>query len=69
MNEIIGIVLAVIAALAGMFFAGRKSGKDKRTRDDLNAMRKSKENYEEVSRMDDDDQLAEFDRLRNERRR
>lgn len=69
MNEIIGIVLAVIAALAGMFFAGRKSGKDKRVRNDLDAMRKSKENYEKVSRMDDDSQLAEFDRLRDARRR
>lgn len=69
MNEIIGVVLAVIAALAGVFLAGRKSGKDKRTRDDLDAMRKSKENYEEVSRMDDDAQLAEFDRLRDARRR
>ena len=69
MNEIIGIVLAVIAALAGMFFAGRKSGKEKRARDDLNAMRKSKENHEKVSHMDDDSQLAEFDRLRDARRR
>ncbi len=68
MNEIIGIVLAVIVALGGMFFAGRKSGKDKRARDDLDAMRKSKENYEEVSRMDDDSQLDEFDRLRDKRR-
>ena len=69
MNEIIGIVLAVIVALGGMFFAGRKSGKDKRTRDDLDAMRKAKENYEKVSRMDDDSQLDEFDRLRDARRR
>src|SRR5699024_2291850 len=29
MNEIIGVVLAVIAALAGMFFAGRKGGAEK----------------------------------------
>ena len=69
MNEIIGIVLAVIVALGGMFFAGRKSGKDKRTRDDLDAMRKAKGNYEEVSHMDDDSQLDEFDRLRDARRR
>lgn len=69
MNEIIGIVLAVIVSLGGMFFAGRKSGKDKRVREDLDAMRKSKENYEKVSRMDDDSQLSEFDRLRDKRRR
>lgn len=69
MNEIIGIVLAVVVALGGMFFAGRKSGKDKRARDDLDAMRKAKESHEKVSRMDDDDQLAEFDRLRDARRR
>ena len=69
MNEIIGIVLAVIVALGGMFFAGRKSGQGKRDKDDIKAMRKSKENYEEVSRMDDDSQLAEFDRLRDKRRR
>lgn len=69
MNEIIGIILAVIVAMGGVFLAGRKSAQGKRHKDDLKAMRKSKENHEKVSRMDDDGQLAEFDRLRNERRR
>ena len=68
MNEIIGIVLALVAALASGFFVGRSSSKRKKAERDLTGAMESKRNYEKVSQMDDDAQLAEFDRLREKRR-
>lgn len=69
------LVLAV--AVAGGLIAIRQSGKaagrqeaeQQQTADALDALRKSKDNYENVARMDDDAQLAEFDRLRDLRRK
>lgn len=43
MNEIIGIVLAVIVALGGMFFAGRSSQKSKQKKERLDSIEKSNE--------------------------
>lgn len=56
------IIALVVALIGGAFFYGR------RTRDtsDLKAMRKAKENHEEVQRIDD--LASEFDRLREKRR-
>ena len=66
MNEIIGVVLAVIAALAGMFFAGRKGGAEKerlRTEKQRNDARikadKVKENTDAKSDDDVADKLAD----------
>lgn len=69
--------LALIAAAFAAFFGIRQSGKAagraeierKQTAQALEAIRKSNANREEVARMDDDAQLAEFDRLRDARRR
>lgn len=61
--------------IAGLFYvwqsgksAGRAEVEQERTADSLDAIRRSNANREEVSRMDDDTQLAEFDRLRAARR-
>ena len=64
---------AVLAVLAGAYAAGgraaRRANDHRLDLDALTAIRKSKENYETVSRMDDDAQLREFERLRDKRRR
>ncbi|NYT81458.1 hypothetical protein H0A70_08140 [Alcaligenaceae bacterium] len=69
------IVLAVAVA-AGLIAirqsgkaAGRQEAEQQQTAEALDALRKSKDNYENVARMDDDAQLAEFDRLRDLRRK
>lgn len=43
MNEIIGVVLAVIMALAGVFLAGRSSQKNKQKKERLDSIEKSNE--------------------------
>lgn len=67
-----GYVLAAAAVLMAVF-AIRQSGKNQartdQIEDAIKSMRKSNENREEVSRMDDDTQLDEFDRLWNARRK
>lgn len=69
--------IAAIGAAFAAVFAIRQSGKaagkaevtQKQTEEALDAMRKSNANREEVARMDDDAQLAEFDRLWAARRK
>ena len=68
-------VLGAIALLGG-WLAARQSGKQAGRREveqeheaqNLDAIRKANANREKVTRMDDDSQLAEFDRLRAARR-
>ena len=68
----IAAVGAVLAGLAAVRQGGKQAGREeieqKRNADALDAIRRSNANREEVSQMDDDDQLAEFDRLRAARR-
>jgi hypothetical protein len=69
--------IAVAGAVLAGLFAVRQSGKSagraeaerKQTAQALEAIRKSNANREEVARMDGDAQLAEFDRLRDLRRK
>lgn len=69
--------IAALAALGAAVIGIRQSGKaagrqeveQQQAADALDALRKSKDNYENVARMDDDAQLAEFDRLRDLRRK
>jgi len=69
--------IATVAAAFAAFFAIRQSGKaagkaeitHKQTAEALEAIRRSNANREEVARMDDDAQLAEFDRLWAARRK
>jgi len=69
--------IATVAAAFAAFFAIRQSGKaagkeevtHQQTAEALDAIRRSNANREEVARMDDDDQLAEFDRLWAARRK
>lgn len=69
--------IATVAAAFAAFFAIRQSGKaaareeitQKQTAEALDAIRRSNANREEVARMDDDAQLAEFDRLWAARRK
>lgn len=62
-------IAAVLVLVIGAFWAGLRTQGNKKAKQDADAMRKSKENHEKVSRMDDDAQLREFDRLRDARRR
>lgn len=68
MNELIAWAVAVVVALVGAWAMGRGSAKNKQVKDTLEAVKKSKVNYEEVQRMDDDSLANEFDRLRDKRR-
>lgn len=60
---------AVLAIRQSGKAAGRQEAEQQQAADALDALRKSKDNYENVARMDDDAQLAEFDRLRDLRRK
>lgn len=55
MNEIIGIILAVIAALGTAWFAGRKTEKNHQEKKRVKSLEKSNEIHKEHSKMDDDD--------------
>lgn len=63
----IAAVGAAFAAVVAIRQSGKAAGKAEVTRQQteeaLDAIRRSNANREEVARMDDDDQLAEFDRL------
>jgi len=69
--------IALIAAAFAAFFGVRQSGKQagkaeverKHNDEALDAIRRSNANREEVAQMDDDAQLAEFDRLWAARRK
>lgn len=69
----IAVAGAAFAALVGIRQSGKAAGRAeierKQTAQALEAIRKSNANREEVAQMDDDAQLAEFDRLRDARRR
>lgn len=62
------IIALVVALIGGAFFYGRNTIKNKQTKVELESTIEAKKNYEKISQMDDDDQLAEFDRLRSKRR-
>ena len=64
----IDTIVAVLVLAVGLFWAGMRASSNTTAKKDAKAMRKSKENHEKVSRMDDDSQLREFDRLRSKRR-
>jgi len=61
-------IIAILMLAVGAFWAGIRASANKKAKKDAQAMRKAKENHEKVSRMDDDSQLREFDRLRSKRR-
>lgn len=68
MNELIGIIIAVMAGLAGAWFAGRSAEKSKQDKRSLDAMRKAKDISREIQTKSDDDLADMFDRLHNKRR-
>lgn len=62
MNEIIGVVLAVIVALGGMFFVGRKGGAEKerlRTEKQRNDARIKADKVKESTDAKSDDDVAD----------
>lgn len=68
MTEVLAGLGALVIALAAAFLSGRRSGRKAKTSDDVEALRSAKENYEKISRMDDDSVLREFDRMHKGRR-
>lgn len=68
MSELLLTAGAFILAVIVAFFSGRISGKGTKSKEELESLKEAKKTYEEIDRMDDDDQLAEFDRLYNSRR-
>lgn len=76
MAEIIASILpyavgavGIIAALVGVFMRGRASAKRDIQLDNYDAMKGAQEVRRDVEAMDDDNLAAEFDRLREQRRR
>lgn len=69
-DQFLPYIVGLIAVIAGLFGYGRvQRSKGRRdveaeiTKNTLDSIRRANENREEVSRMDDDTRLAEFDRL------
>lgn len=65
-------ILGAAGVIASLFLArqsGKRAAKNEQAQSDLDATLQSKRNYEKISQMDDDSQLAEFDRLRAKRRK
>lgn len=69
---LVGVASAIAVGFT-IWLSGKSSGKaeakQKDIKDALNSIRGANETREEVNRMDDDSQLAEFDRLRAARRK
>lgn len=67
----IDTLLAIIAALVGfiVFNAAQHTRKDnKRIQGEIDSLKESKKNYEDIQTLDDDRVISEFDRLHKDRR-
>lgn len=74
LSEAWPIIIGLLALAGGLWFnksskdAGRREVEEVLQKEAVDSLRKSNENREAVARMDDNDKLAEFDRLRDIRR-